>query len=185
MDDEKAAKNGRPEENRSKGTVEEDCEGHRACEKGSQPEFQHRGCGEEIPRKPGNVRRADRAWFRPAPPSHRMGRSASAGLTPLRHADAPSAHSQAQPVRRFALNPARAVCRDRAEGGGEPGRSTVRSRVRIVLRNHRFFRRPGRGDEARRATPGLRDSTHRTHSCELRRALHRTPLKGGVHERAQ
>jgi hypothetical protein len=53
------------------------------------------------------------------------------------------------------------------------------------LRNHRFFRRPGRGDETRRATPGLRDSTHRTRSCELRRALHRTPLKGGVHERAQ
>ena len=120
MDDEKAAKNGRPEENRSKRTVEEDCEGHRACEKGSQSEFQHRGCGEEIPRKPGNVRRADRVRFRPAPPSHRMGRSASAGLTPLRHSDAPSAHSQAQPVRRFALNPARTACRDRDEGAAGP-----------------------------------------------------------------
>ena len=185
MDDEKAAKNGRPEENRSKRTVEEDRERHRACEKGSQPEFQHRVCGEEIPRKPGNVRRADRARFRPAPPSHRMGRSASAGLTPLRHSDAPSAHSQAQPVRRFALNPARAVCRDRAEGaacqeGARCGRGCA-SFYEIID----FFRRPGRGDEARRATPGLRDSTHRTRSCELRRASRRTPLRGGVHERTQ
>ncbi len=115
MYDEKAEKNGRPEENRSKRTVEEDREGHRACEKGSQPEFQQRGCGEEIPRKPGNVRRADRARFRSAPPSHRMGRSASAGLTPLRHYYAPSAHSQAHPVRRFALNPARTVCQGRGQ----------------------------------------------------------------------
>ncbi len=33
MYDEKAEKNGRPEEHRSKRTVEEDREGHRACEK--------------------------------------------------------------------------------------------------------------------------------------------------------
>ncbi len=181
MYDEKAEKNGRPEENRSKRIVEEDREGHHACEKGSQPEFQHRGCGEEIPRKPGNVRRADRVRFRPAPPRHRMGRSASAGLTPLRHSYAPSAH----PVRRFALNPARTACRDRARGAA--GREEARcgrgcaSFYEIID----FFRRPGRGDEARRATPGLRDSTHRTRSCALRRASRRTPLKGGVHERAQ
>jgi hypothetical protein len=162
MYDEKAEENGRPEENRSKRTVEEDREGHRACEKGSQPEFQHRGCGEEIPRKPGNVRRADRARFRPAPPSHCMGRSASAGLTPLRHSDAPSAHSQAQPVRRFAANRAHTTCRVRAEEAA--GREGVRcsrgcaSFCEII----NLFRCPGRGDEARQATPGLRDSARRT-----------------------
>jgi hypothetical protein len=139
MYDEKAAEIGRPEEKRSKPTDEEDREGHLACEKESQPEFQGRGCGGEIPPKPGTVRREDRARLRPAPPRHRMGRSASAGLTPLRHSDAPSAHSQTQPIRRFAPEPgSHRLPRPRRRGGAS-GRSTVRSWVRIVLRNHRSF----------------------------------------------
>ncbi len=146
MYDEKADKNGRPEENRSKRTVEEDCEGHRACEKGSQPEFQHRGCGEEIPRKPGNVRRADRARLRPAPPRHRMGRSASAGLTPLRHSDAPVGPLSGPPGSTLRAEPGSRRLLRSSRRGGESGRSTVRSRMHIVLRNHRFFSSsPGAG----------------------------------------
>ncbi len=118
MYDEKAEENGRPEAHRSKRTVEEDRGGHRACEKGSQPEFQHCVCGEEIPRKLGNVRRADRAGLRPAPPSHRMGRSASAGLTPLRHSYAPSAHPQAHPGSTLRAEPGSHRLQRSSRGGG-------------------------------------------------------------------
>ncbi len=170
MCDEKAEKNGRPEENRSKRTVEEDREGHRACEKGSRPEFQHRGCGEEIPRKPGNVRRADRARFRPTPPSHRMGRSASAGLTPLRHSYAPSAHSQAHPVRRFALNPARTACRDRAEGAADQEGARCGRGCTSFCEIIDFFRRPRTRGKAEKGSVSARFLVHQTHS--LRRVGH-------------
>ncbi len=92
--DEKADEEGRAEENRakdlcSKGPLEEDREGQRACENGPEEERPSYGWEEECQQAPGDFGSGDDERLRSAPPGHRRGRSASAEVTRLRRLAAP------------------------------------------------------------------------------------------------
>ena len=179
VSDEKADEEARAEENCSedlcsKGPLEEDREGQRACENGPEEERPSYGREEEGQQASGDFGSGDDERLRSAPPGHRRGRSASAEVTRLRRSRPCRVTSDGQTEAGSALRTTPShgplgVCRVdpaatfglpvsplpgptgstlRAEPGshrlprpsqgrGGSGRSTMRSWVRIVLRNHR------------------------------------------------